>query len=166
MNRDNSMKISILLASIVAAISLPAAAQSVRSTADAFPIAPAAQRLPVAPLPVAPAAAKPVTQAPVARTYALEEKDRNLRAAFGRWARERGASMQWLLVDDVPIDAPGPVRNTYPDLDPQQFASSSYPDLVEAMTVVAHAFSKSRSPFVVREFDNTIVVQPRLSARK
>lgn len=74
--------------------------------------------------------------------------------------------MQWLLADDVPIDAPGPVRNSYPDLDSRLFEGSNYPELVEAMTVVARAFSKSRSPFVVREFDNTIVVQPRLSARK
>lgn len=156
------MKISAPLV-ILAFLAIPAAAQTVRSSPDAFPIAPA--RLPVAPLPVATPPAPPAP-APIVRTYSLEPADKNLRAAFGRWALARGASMQWLMADDVPIDAPGPVRNTYPDLDPRQFSGSSYPDLVEAMTVVARAFSKSRAPFVVREFDNTIVVQPRRDARK
>lgn len=154
------MKNLVSLAVALLFLPLPAAAQSVRNSPDTFPLVP---RLPVAPLPVAPASLVPP---PAPRPLVLEPGDKNLRAAFGRWARDRGANMQWLMTDDVPIDAPGPVRNTYPDLDPQQFAGSNFPDLVEAMTVVARAFHKSRAPFVVREYDNTIVVQPRLSARK
>jgi hypothetical protein len=98
--------------------------------------------------------------------FTLEPADRNVRTAFTRWAQRRGVTLQWLLTDDIPIDAPGLVVNTYPDLVPAQFAASRDPALVEAMTVVAHAFSASRSPFVVREYGNTIVVQPRLAARQ
>jgi len=98
--------------------------------------------------------------------FTLRSSDTNVRTAFSRWARERGASVQWLLNDDVPIDAPGPVVNTYLDLSPAQFAASRDPALVEAMTVVAQAFSGSRTPFVVREYGNTIVVQPRLISRQ
>ena len=117
------------------------------------------------PGPSAAASASAAAPAP-AKTYFLDAADKNLRTTFARWARERGTTVQWLLNEDVPIDGTGPVRNTYPDLNPQLFAQSSYPDLVEAMTVVAYSFVTSRTPFVVRERDNTILVQPRLSVRQ
>lgn len=121
-------------------------------------------------LPIAPAA-RPIPAAvpaprPAAPVYSLEAADKTVRVAFARWAKDRGAQVQWLINDDVPIDGTGPVRNTHPELPPQAFAGSAYPDLVEAMTVVAMAFSHTRLPFVIREHDNVILVQSRASARK
>lgn len=161
-----------LAACLALSAALGVQAQTVRTSPEAFPIAPPAlpvapRHLAPAPAPLPPAAAPaPLQFQPPPRPFSLEAADKNVRSAFARWARERGATVQWLLSEDVPIDAPGPVRNSYPDLSPAQFGASSYPDLVEAMTVVARASGTSRTPFVIREHDNTILVVARLSVRK
>lgn len=99
------------------------------------------------------------------RAFRLDTNDRNVRTAFTRWAQSRGTTVQWLLNDDAPIDASGEVRNTYDDMPSSQFAGYRVPELIEAMTVVARSFGRSRTPFVIREYDNTIVVMPRSGAR-
>lgn len=96
----------------------------------------------------------------------LRESDRSLRNTFSRWGQDAGATVVWQLADDIPLDAVGPVPAGRSGLTATSLAESRYPKLVEAMVTIARAFSSAKAPFVVREFDNAILVLPRVEERK
>lgn len=94
--------------------------------------------------PVAPAAVSP------ARVFELRRSDGNVKSAFLRWAEAAGKQVNWQLQSELPLDATARIE-----------AST----LAEAMTEVAKAFTTHAKPFVIREYDNTILVLPRMVAR-
>ncbi len=83
-------------------------------------------------------------------TFELRATDGTVKNAFLRWAEEAKIQVNWQLQSELPLDAVGPVTGV------------SVPD---AMTNVAKAFVDKPQPFVIREYDNTTVVLPRLLAR-
>ena len=94
----------------------------------------------------------PVTTAmPVTKLlFELRGSDMNLKNAFLRWAEEHRQQVTWRLSNEVPLDAVGAITAT---------------SLVDAMTQVAVAFQDKKEPFVIREYDNTIVILPLWSVR-
>lgn len=102
----------------------------------------------------------------VTSTYELRESDKSVRNTFARWARQTGASVVWQLADDIPLDAVGKVGPGRSGIAPSVLQESRHPSLVEAMVTVAKAFSNAKAPFVIREFDNAILVVPRSEERK
>ena len=163
------------LSALVALMPLIGAAQgsSIRMAEQPFQ-----GKLPFSPAPVqtsTPAASVTSTatamqsQGPVADLapmYELRESDKSIRNTFARWARDAGTSVVWQLPDDIPLDAVGQVPPGRSGLAPSALAPSSHPKLVEAMVTVAKAFANSKAPFVIREFDNAILVMPRSEERK
>lgn len=98
----------------------------------------------------APEASAPVAAAPRRLVFELRANDRSLKNAFMRWSEEHRQQVVWRLSGDIPLDANGPV-----------YAVS----LADAMTQAAAAFADKQEPFVIREYDNAIVVIPRWAAR-
>lgn len=98
--------------------------------------------------PVAPAAA--ITSG--LKRFTFQVNDKTVEGAFTRWAEEAklGKKVTWRVARKPPLDALG------------DFEAES---AVVAMTMVAASFENSRNPFVVEEYDNVIVVVPRISAR-
>lgn len=102
----------------------------------------------VAPPAVIPA---PVAPAPVPlRVFELRREDGTVKNAFLRWAEATGTQVNWQVQSELPLDA---------------WARIEAATVAEAMTEVAKAFATRGQPFVIREYDNTIVVLPRLVAR-
>ncbi|MDO8768395.1 MAG: TrbG/VirB9 family P-type conjugative transfer protein [Burkholderiaceae bacterium] len=98
--------------------------------------------------PVAPVAA--ITSG--LKRFTFQANDKTVEGAFTRWAEEAklGKKVTWRVARKPPLDALG------------DFEAES---AVVAMTMVAASFENSRNPFVVEEYDNVIVVVPRISAR-
>jgi hypothetical protein len=99
------------------------------------------------------AVALPVAHAAQSRpqaTFALLAEDRTVRSAFLRWADQAKAQVVWQVDGDIPLDATGTVVGA---------------SLADAMTQVAAAFVDKKLPFVIREYDNAIVVLSRWSVR-
>jgi hypothetical protein len=163
------------LSALVALMPLIGAAQgsSIRMAEQPFQ-----GKLPFSPAPVqtsTPAASVTSTatatqsQGPVAElapTYELRESDKSIRNTFARWARDAGTSVVWQLPDDIPLDAVGPVLPGRSGLTSTDLAVSRFPHLVEAMATVARAFASGRTPIVIREFDNVLLVMGRVEERK
>lgn len=82
--------------------------------------------------------------------FDLRPSDRSVKNAFARWAEESKQQVVWRLAGDLPMDASGPVRAT---------------SLADAMTQVAASFSDKPEPFVIRQYDNALVVMSRWTAR-
>lgn len=97
---------------------------------------------------VAPTAIAPI-QAPKI-SFELRASDLNLKNAFLRWGEEHRQQVIWRLANEVPLDALGTVSAT---------------SLADALTQVAIAFQDKKEPFVVREWDNAIVIIPQWAAR-
>ncbi len=99
-----------------------------------------------------PAVVQPVATAIAApgKVFELRRSDGNVKSAFLRWAEAEGKQVNWQLQSELPLDATA------------RIAAST---LAEAMTEVAKAFTSHAKPFVIREYDNTILVLPRLVAR-
>jgi hypothetical protein len=98
--------------------------------------------------------------------WSLQAADGTVDRAFERWARERKVAMRWLVGRDLPVDAGA--ESVTPELRDFELASaegSVDPELAAAMMKVARAFWNSKSPFSVREYDNTILVLPRSENR-
>ena len=99
-----------------------------------------------------PEIAKPsaVTPSPTrVMVFELRTTDGTVKNAFLRWAEDVGAQVNWQLQSELPLDATGRIEAA---------------TLPEAMTEVAKAFATRAQPFVIREYDNTILVLPRLVA--
>ena len=108
-----------------------------------------------------PAPAKPPA------TFSLLVSDVDVPRAFERWARERNVTLRWLVGRDHAIDAGTPQVVPDPaDVQLARNAGSADPELVAAMVKVAKSFGKSKYPFVIREYDNAIVVQPKSGERQ
>ena len=105
-----------------------------------------------APAPVAAPVAAPVVQGSMLKRFAFQASDRTVDGAFSRWAEESklGKKVTWRAARKPPLDALG-------DFEAE--------NAVVAMTMVAASFENSRNPFVVEEYDNVIVVVPRIAAR-
>lgn len=115
--------------------------------------------------PSTPASLPTVTPGPVAIPFELTLADADVRRAFERWARGFKALI-WLLPPDLPIDAAtGPITPHPADQASATQAQSADPALVAAMMKVARSFESSKTPFVIREYDNAIVVRPRAGSR-
>jgi hypothetical protein len=86
------------------------------------------------------------------RRYVLLPNDKTVEGAFVRWAAESklGKQVVWRATRKPPLDAYGEIEADSP---------------VAAMTMVAASFENSRYPFVIEEYDNVIVVTPKLTAR-
>jgi hypothetical protein len=82
--------------------------------------------------------------------FELRASDKSLRNAFQRWGEEHRRQVIWRLAGDIPLDA---------------VASISSVSLVDALTQAALAFADKQEPFVIREYDNAIVVLPRWTVR-
>ncbi len=132
------------------------------------PVLPAPQAAPVAPPPTLGAVRPlvlPTPQVAPRANFSLLANDGDVGKAFERWARERKASVKWLVGRDLPIDAPAEIAPDADDLANAMAANSADPHLVAAMLKVARAFRTSKHPFVIREYDNTLVVVPRVGSR-
>ncbi len=115
--------------------------------------------------PPTPAPLSAVAPGPVAIPFELTLADADVRRAFERWARGFKALI-WLLPPDLPIDAAtGPITPHPADQASATQAQSADPALVAAMMKVARSFESSKTPFVIREYDNAIVVRPRAGSR-
>lgn len=121
---------------------------------------------------VAPAPDKPMTMAqPLSRPaqwhrWSLPMTDGTVEHAFERWARERRVTFRWLVGRDLPVDAGAEaIVPDVNDFDAAARAGSSDPELVAAMMKVARAYWRSKSPFIVREYDNAVLVLPKSEAR-
>ena len=123
---------------------------------------------PSAPLPTAPPTPAPppaLAPGPVAISFELTLADADVRRAFERWARGY-KTLIWLLPPDLPIDAAtGPITPHAADLASTAHAQSGDPALLATMMKVARSFELSKTPFVIREYDNAIVVRPRAGSR-
>jgi len=98
--------------------------------------------------------------------WTLLLSDVTVEKAFERWARDRKATLRWLVGRDMPVDAAADaVVPDAVDFDQAATEGSADPELIAAMTKVAKAFWQSKSPFVVREYDNAILVVPRSETR-
>lgn len=86
------------------------------------------------------------------RRYVLQPNDKTVEGAFVRWAAESklGKQVVWRATRKPPLDAYGEIEADNP---------------VAAMTMVAASFESSRYPFVIEEYDNVIVVTPKVIAR-
>lgn len=99
-------KLLLLIAGVLAS---QCALAQVRTSQEAFPIRPPAVVLPVAPLAppvVAPTVTEVIAKAPPAATFEVSTKDRTVREALARWAREVGwvhESVHWSVDKDYPI---------------------------------------------------------------
>lgn len=110
-----------------------------------------AQLSPPIALPVgAPPVPSPIPVKPDMRLYEIMSTDINVKSTFLRWADAEKRTVIWNLDNDIPIDATG---------------SFDAQNLAEAMTTVAQAFADKKVPFVIREYDNAIVVIPRWQGR-
>lgn len=91
-------------------------------------------------------------QGPTLKRFAFQASDKTVDGAFSRWAEESklGKKVTWRVARKPPLDALG-------DFEAE--------NAVVAMTMVAASFENSRNPFVVEEYDNVIVVVPRIAAR-
>jgi len=106
-------------------------------------------------------------QAPkAAPTFTLLATDVNVPRAFERWARERRMTVRWLVDRDHDIDAAAPEVVLEPaDLELARREGSADPELAAAMMKVARSFKRSKAPFVIREYDNAFVVEPKSGNR-
>ena len=106
----------------------------------------------VAPAPVATPVAANAVQGPTLKRFAFQASDKTVDGAFSRWAEESklGKKVTWRVARKPPLDALG-------DFEAE--------NAVVAMTMVAASFENSRDPFVIEEYDNVIVVRPRIAAR-
>lgn len=94
----------------------------------------------------------PAVHVPTLKRFAFHANDKTVDGAFSRWAEESklGKKVTWRVARKPPLDALG-------DFEAE--------NAVVAMTMVAASFENSRNPFVVEEYDNVIVVVPRIAAR-
>lgn len=92
------------------------------------------------------------SQGAILRRFTFLASDKTVDGAFSRWAEESklGKKVTWRVARKPPLDALG-------DFEAE--------NAVVAMTMVAASFENSRNPFVVEEYDNVIVVVPRIAAR-
>lgn len=113
---------------------------------------PAAVTAVAATVPVATPAVATAVQGPTLKRFAFQASDKTVDGAFSRWAEESklGKKVTWRVARKPPLDALG-------DFEAE--------NAVVAMTMVAASFENSRNPFVVEEYDNVIVVVPRIAAR-
>jgi len=98
--------------------------------------------------------------------WSVPMTDGTVERAFERWARERRMTLRWLVGRDLPVDAGA--ETVVPDANDFEAAAragSSDPELVAAMMKVARAYWKSKSPFILREYDNAMLVLPKSEAR-
>lgn len=136
----------------IAWVALPASAQSlIQRSSEPYTVNPDLKfeiaRPTLAPVLVAPSPT-PVSIPRI--VFELRASDRSLKNAFLRWAEEHRQQVVWRLSGDIPLDANGPV---------------SAVSLADAMTQAAAAIADKQEPFVIREYDNAIVVLPRWAAR-
>lgn len=138
---------TIALAAIAALACAAAAAQSVRTSPEAFPIAPAPLQLPVAPapsssLPVAPPtrSAAPAA-APVQQEWRIELADASLSRALRRWARDARYPVMWEAPKDLPA-----------------VAASYRGDFLAALTRVMEDSQQSAYPLHACAYDNVVRV--------
>jgi hypothetical protein len=131
------------LAIAIACVAAPA--QSVRSSPDVFPIAPAPMLLPVAPAPQAPAPVevRPVPLAPPAPTpeWRIELADGSLSRALRRWSREAKYPILWEAPKDLPA-----VAATYRS------------EFLQALTSVMEDSQNSEYPLHACAYDNVVRV--------
>lgn len=98
--------------------------------------------------------------------WSLLVSDVTVERAFERWARERKVTLRWLVGRDMPVDAGAElVTPEMNDYEAAARAGSADPELAAAMMKVARAFAHSKSPFVVREYDNALLVVPKSETR-
>jgi len=144
------MRKSLLLTAC--ALACHCATAQVRTSDDAFPIRPPSVSLPVAPLafPKQPIAVLPARPEKPMRYFDILATDVNVKTTFLRWADVEKRIVIWNIDNDIPIDAAG---------------SFEAADLAAAMTIVAESFTDKKVPFVIREYDNAIVVMPRWQLR-
>ncbi|ABD71937.1 hypothetical protein Rfer_4250 (plasmid) [Rhodoferax ferrireducens T118] len=156
-NLQKSIVCIAVLAAATSALSVPLRTPNVMiAVSDEDTMLPMAPNKKVA-APVNQVAPKPVVVQPVApaatppgRVFELRRSDGNVKTAFLRWAEAADKQVNWQLQSELPLDATARIE-----------AST----LAEAMTEVAKAFTTHAKPFVIREYDNTILVLPRLVAR-
>lgn len=129
------MKNAVVAAIVLASGSL--FAQTIERSTTAYEEAPTKDSFPVA---------RPVKRI----LFELKSTDATVKNAFLRWAEEAGAQVNWQMQSELPLDATGHIEAI---------------SLADAMTKVAQAFATRAQPFVIREYDNTIVVLPRWMAR-
>lgn len=135
---------------------------------DAAPTAAPFKATAPAPIDVRAAAATAAAAAAAAMAanttpFELTLGDADIRRAFERWARNY-KTVVWALAPDLPIDAATGLIVPHP-LDVAAAAQSQNPTLLAAMMKVARSFESSKTPFVIREYDNAIVVRPRAGIR-
>lgn len=111
--------------------------------------------------------AQPAAVQRPAAAFSLLLTDVDIRRAFERWGRERGVAVRWLVERDHLIDAgAGRVELREDVLGRASAEGSADPELVAAMAQVAWSLRRSKHPFVIREHDNVIVVQPMSDERE
>ncbi len=138
---------SLVLVAIAMLACTAAGAQSVRTSPEAFPIAPPSLQLPVAPaaagaLPVAPPARSvaPVP-APVLQEWRIELADASLSRALRRWARDARYPVMWEAPKDLPA-----------------VAASYKGDFLAALTKVMEDSQQSAYPLHACAYDNVVRV--------
>lgn len=122
-------------------------AQSVRSTTEAFPVAPTPIQLPVAPaaapaLPMAPAAqVRSTPPAPTQKEWRIELADASLSRALRRWSREANIPVLWEAPKDLPA-----------------VAASYKGDFLGVLTRVMEDSQQSSYPLHACAYDNVVRV--------
>jgi len=139
---------SLALAAIAVLACTAAGAQSVRTSPEAFPIAPAPLQLPVAPaasgsLPVAAPQARPAAPAPAPaqQEWRIELADASLSRALRRWARDARYPVMWEAPKDLPA-----------------VAASYKGDFLAALTRVMEDSQQSAYPLHACAYDNVVRV--------
>lgn len=126
---------------LVAALAVTQVAfAQVRSSAESFPIKPAAAALPVVPF-MPPASSAPgesigvgerSSQAGKSRVWEIRLQDVNLANTFARWASESGWRVRWDARKHVLVEAPDRITGSFEDavtavLEGPGIANSAYP---------------------------------------
>jgi toxin co-regulated pilus biosynthesis protein Q len=139
---------SLVLAAIAMLACAAAGAQSVRTSPEAFPIAPPPLQLPVAPaaasgaLPVVPPARSVApAPAPVQQEWRIELADASLSRALRRWARDARYPVMWEAPKDLPA-----------------VAASYKGDFLAALTKVMEDSQQSAYPLHACAYDNVVRV--------